>query len=72
MGPSNNDPFIVAQYFIDCVRQIGGTPRITRADNGTENVNIAATQHFFQSEDNSFLYGKLRANQRFEAWWGYS
>lgn len=55
MGPSNNDPFIVAQYFIDCVRQIGGTPRIKRADNGTENVDIAAIQHFFQSEDNSFL-----------------
>ena len=70
VGPSNNDPFIVAQYFIDCVRQIGGTPRLIRADNGTENVNIAAVQRFFQCEENSFLYGKSCANQRIEAWWG--
>ena len=70
VGPSNNDPFIVAQYFIDCVRQIGGTPRLIKADNGTENVNIAAVQRFFQCEENSFLYGKSCANQRIEAWWG--
>ncbi|KAK2554102.1 hypothetical protein P5673_024448 [Acropora cervicornis] len=56
VGPSNNDPFIVAQYCIDCVRQIGGTPRLIRPDNGTENVNIAAVQRFFQCEENSFLY----------------
>ena len=64
VGPSNNDPFIVAQYCIDCVRQIGGTPRLIRADNGTENVNIAAVQRFFQCEENSFRYGKSCANQR--------
>lgn len=69
VGPSNNDPFIIAQYYIDCVRQIGGTPRLIRADNGTENVNIAGIQRFFHSEENSFLYGKSCANQRIEAWW---
>lgn len=41
-----------------------------RADNGTENVNIAPVQRFFQYEENSFLYGKSSANQRIEAWWG--
>lgn len=29
VGPSNNDPSIIAQYFVDCVRQIGGTPAFT-------------------------------------------
>lgn len=70
VGPSNNDPFIVAQYYVDCVRQIGGTPRLIRADCGTENVNIAAIQRYFHSKENSFLFGKSTSNQRIEAWWG--
>lgn len=70
VGHSNNDPYIVAQYYIDCVRQIGGAPRLIRADCGTENVNIAAIQRFFHSEEKSFLYGKSCANQRIEAFWG--
>ena len=74
-GPSNNDPSVIAQYFVDCVRQIGGTPRIIRADGGTENVNIAALQRFFRRNgtdaiagEKRFLYGKSVTNQRIEAW----
>ena len=77
VGPSNNDPSIIAQYFVDCVRQIGGTPRMIRADCGTENVCVAALQRFFRRDgndtmagDKSFLYGKSVSNQRIEAWWG--
>lgn len=77
VGPSNNDPSIIAQYFVDCVRQIGGTPRIIRADCGTENTYVAALQRFFRRDGNdtmagnkSFLYGKSVSNQRIEAWWG--
>ena len=76
VGPSN-DPSVIAQYFVDCVRQIGGTPRVMRADGGTENVNVAALQRFFRRNGNdamagekSFLYGKSVTNQRIEAWWG--
>ena len=51
VGPSNNDPSIIAQCFVDCVRQIGGTPRIIRADCGTENTYAACCwcrfSHFF-------------------------
>ena len=28
VGPSNNDPSVIAQYYIDCGRQIGGAPKI--------------------------------------------
>lgn len=77
VGPSNNDPSIIAQYFIDCIRQIGGTARVIRADGGTENVYVAALQRFFRRDgndsmagDKSFLYGRSTSNQRIEAWWG--
>ena len=58
VGPSNNDPFIVAQYYVDCIWQIRGTPSLIRADCGTENVNIAAMQSLLHCEENSFLCGK--------------
>lgn len=44
VGSSNNNPRIVGKYFLDCVVQVKGTPRICRGDAGTENVNIAAMQ----------------------------
>ena len=76
VGPSNNDPRIIAQYYLNYVRQIHGAPRIVRADCGTENVHVAAMQRFFRSSaddsfagDKSFMYGKSTSNQRIEAWW---
>ena len=39
---SNNDPRIIKKYYLDYVRQVGGTSRIIRADRGTENGNVAA------------------------------
>ena len=50
VGPSNNDPSIVAKYYLDCVKQLGGTARIIRGDRGTENGNIAAAQRFFRRD----------------------
>ena len=77
VASSNNDPRIIAQYFLDYVRQLGGTARIVRGDRGTENGNLAAIQHFFRrsmnddfSGDKSFMFGKSTSNQRIEAWWG--
>ena len=76
VGTTNNDPSVIAQYFITCVRGVGSAPRIIRADYGTENVNVAAIQRFLRRdcEDafsglKSFLYGKSVSNQRIEAWW---
>lgn len=48
VASSNNDPRIVAQYYLDCVRQLGGTARIVRGDRGTENGSLAAIQRFFR------------------------
>lgn len=70
VGPSNNDPRIIAQYYTECVQQIGGTARVIRGDCGTENVNVAALQRFFNNDEQSFVYGKSCYNQRIEAFWG--
>lgn len=76
VASSNNDPAIVAKYYVDYVRHISGTARVIRGDKGTENTNIAAIQRYFRSlgedsfsGDKSFMYGKSTTNQRIEAWW---
>lgn len=73
---SNNNPSTIANYFLNCVRRIGGTPTILRGDCGTENCYVAAIQRFFReglgdplAGDNSFMYGRSVSNQRIEAWW---
>ena len=80
VGSSNNNPRIniVGKYFLDCVVQVGETPRIRRGEAGTENVNIAPMQRFFWDNaadafqgDKSFLYGKSVSNQRIEGWWAF-
>ena len=48
VGTTNNDPTVIAQYFISCVRGVGSAPRIIRADYGTENVNVAAIQRYLR------------------------
>ncbi len=77
VSSTNNDPAVVSQYYVDCIKQLGGAPRVVRADCGTENVYVAAIQRFLRSQHNddmagiaSFMYGKSVSNQRIEAWWG--
>ena len=76
VGTTNNNPRVIAKYFIDCVRQVQGTASIVRADRGTENVKVAGIQRFLRRNDtdsfsgnSSFMYGKSVSNQRIEAWW---
>ena len=76
VGMSNNDPTVVARYFVKCVIEMGGTARIVRADCGTENSHVAAIQRFLRNNsddsfraEKSFIYGRSVSNQRIEAWW---
>ena len=77
VASSNNNPAIVAKYYLDCLKHFQLAPRILRADNGTENSSLSFLQPLFRynSTDSmagikSFMYGKSTANQRIEAWWG--
>ena len=40
VGPSNSDPMVMVQYYLDCVRQLGGCPRIVRGDCGNEKIHM--------------------------------
>ena len=69
---------IIASYFLGCVKELSGVPRIIRGDQGTENVSVAAMQRFFRRDaqddfagQKSFLYGRSVSNHRTEAWWGF-
>ncbi|XP_065888426.1 uncharacterized protein [Dysidea avara] len=77
VSPSNNDPYIIAGYYLECVRTLKGCPTIVRSDRGTENCNVAFLQPFLREScddqfrgEKSFMYGKSTSNQRIEAWWG--
>jgi len=48
VGSSNNNPRIVAKYFINCIKELSGAPRTIRGDCGTENGNISSIQRFFR------------------------
>ena len=73
--PSNKDPSVKAQFYIEFVSQLGSVPLIVRADRGVENSSIAGMQRFFRRYSrnafSSFLFGKSTANQRIEGWWSF-
>ena len=76
VGTSNNDPKIIANYYLETVKNVGYAPRILRADSGTENLIISLLHPLLRldhqdsmSGTKSFMYGRSTANQRIEAWW---
>lgn len=76
-GRTNNDPLVIANYYLAAVEDVGGCPAKIRADKGTENTVIEQLQIFFRRNHNdinagekSFVYGSSNHNQRIEWFWG--
>ena len=76
VASTNNDPRVVADYFLSTIQQLGGVPRLIRTDKGTENSMVAVLQQLFRNNDRdglagnkSIIQGKSTANQRIEAFW---
>lgn len=63
---TNNDPAVIASFYIGAVRTLGGIPVRVRTDMGTENTFIAEMQTFLGG---SYIYGTSQHNQRIECWW---
>ncbi|XP_062517895.1 uncharacterized protein LOC134193120 isoform X2 [Corticium candelabrum] len=70
ISPTNKDPSVVAEYYLDVVGDIGGCPRVLRSDHGTENCHLATAQITFRfygtdalAADRSFRYGNLLQTQ---------
>jgi len=77
VSQSNNNPKVIAMYYLEAIRRLGVAPRLLRCDHGTENSTLSLLQPFFRYSDSdcmsglkSFMYGKSVFNQRIEAWWG--
>ncbi|XP_054896807.1 uncharacterized protein LOC129366793 [Poeciliopsis prolifica] len=73
---TNNDPKLIASYFLKTVSCVKGCPERIRADRGTENICVEQMQIFLRQNhtdsfagDKSFLYGRSTSNQRIEGWW---
>ena len=47
---TNNDPAVVAVFFLEAVQIAGGCPTILRTDNGTENTVMASVQSYLRSD----------------------
>jgi hypothetical protein len=73
---TSSDPRVIASYYIETVENVGGCPRIVRADKGTENGVVCEFQRFLRQNggdpfagERSFIYGRSTCNQRIESWW---
>lgn len=60
---TNNNPKVVAFYYLRAVEQIQGAPRLLRADCGTENSVVSFLQPYLCQDVNSFRFGSSVSNQ---------
>ncbi|XP_062614152.1 uncharacterized protein LOC134275889 [Saccostrea cucullata] len=68
---TNNDPAVIAGYYLNCIEQMEGIPKNLRTDPGTENSTTAAIQTVFSVNELSHRFVTSVRNQRIEAWWSY-
>jgi hypothetical protein len=47
---TNNDPAVVAGFFLEAAQHEGGCPTILRTDNGTENTVMASVQSYLRAD----------------------
>ena len=76
VGHSNNDPALIAGFYMKLVKRLHGVPSILRSDRGTENSVVRILQIALRMEhedglsgQQSFQYGRSTANQRIESFW---
>ena len=69
VSTTNNDPLVVANFYLKAITNLGRAPNTLRMDLGTENVYCEELQVFFTKSSNSFLYAASTRNQRIEAFW---
>ena len=69
VSTTNNDPFVVANFYLKAITNLGRAPDTLRMDLGTENVYCEELQVFFTKNSNSFLFAASTRNQQIEAFW---
>ena len=73
---SNNDPEIIAYYYLKTIEKYGFVPTIMRTDHGTEvcimeDLQVALRYHHGDEHaaEKRFIKGKSTSNQRIESYW---
>ena len=74
--PSNNDPYIISYFYVNCISNLKYIPRTIRDDRGSENVVVACMRWYIRGEHqgsmsgrSSFLFGSSTNNQGLKSWW---
>jgi hypothetical protein len=73
---TNNDPSLIASYFMTEIKARKACPSRIRADRGTENGHVEQMMVFLREDHDAyaqkcFLYGSSNHNQRIESWWAF-
>lgn len=79
VSTTNKNPEVIAKFYLDAVKQVGGVPRKMRSDDGSENSLVEAIHTYLRysnsNGDNAdlscFAIGRSTANQRIEAYWSH-
>ena len=58
IGPTNNDPQVVALHFAETLLELKTVPKMVRCDRGTENVHVKRIQIFLRRNGTDNLAGK--------------
>ena len=76
VSSTNKKPEVIAKFYMDAVKQVGGVPSRIRADDGSEMSTIEPIQIALRlahddefSGEASFLIGTSPANQKIECYW---
>lgn len=64
VSSSNKKPELVARYYLDAVKQMGGIPKIIKADDGTEH-SIIQPMHIYFREHHLITNALNRTGRRF-------
>ena len=68
---TNNDPIVLAYFYIEIMKKMRFCPQYLRTDCGTENEIIAGIQCFFLVSEDAHRYRMSVSNQRIENWWSH-
>ena len=73
---SNNDPYIISYFYVNCISNLKYVPRTIRDDRDSENVVVACMRWHIRGEHqdsmsgrSSFLFGSSTNNQGLKPWW---
>ena len=66
---TNNDPLVIGNCFLQCIKKTNIVPVILQMDKGTDNIFCEDLHVLFTGIDDNYLYAASMRNQRIESFW---